>query len=100
MLAHKPDLFPWLDRPWRGWHDLQHDRYWISETIGAAMGKIRGISRPGGITWQAMAQWCEVNAVSEEDRPWLEAQIRAMDAVFITYRNRRINEDLAKFLGG
>jgi len=100
VLASKPELPPWLDRPWRGWHDLQHDRCWIGETLGAAMGKIRGVSRPGGISWQALAQWCEVNAVSENDRPWVEAQIRAMDAVFIAHRNRRITQDIAQFMRG
>ncbi|WP_336761219.1 hypothetical protein [Asaia sp. VD9] len=100
MLASRPVLPSWLDRPWRGWHDLHHDRSWSFDLVGAAMGKIRGVSRPGGIAWQALDRWCEVNAVSEDDRPWIEAQIRAMDTVFLAHRNRRISEEIARFLKG
>lgn len=64
------------------------------------MGKIRGVSRPGGITWQALEQWCEANAVSEDDRPWIKDQIRAMDNVFTVSRNRRITEDIEQFMKG
>ncbi|MDL2171123.1 MULTISPECIES: hypothetical protein [Asaia] len=100
ILASKPALPPSLERPWRGWHDLQHDRAWLTDLVGAAMGKIRGVSRPGGISWQALARWCEANAVSEDDRPWIEDQIRAMDSVFMAYRNRRITEDIEQFMKG
>ena len=96
----KPWLAPAHERSWRCWHDLEHDRAWTLDLVGMGMGKIRGVSRPGGISWQALAQWCEVNAVSENDRPWVEAQIRAMDAVFIAHRNRKITEDIAQFMRG
>ncbi|NVN03865.1 MULTISPECIES: hypothetical protein [Asaia] len=100
ILAERPQLPSALDRPWRCWHELEHDRSWISETIGAAMGNLRGISRPSGITWSALALWCQVNAVTEEDRPWLIAQVRAMDSVFLERRNNQITEDTRKFLRG
>ncbi|GBR18585.1 phage tail assembly chaperone [Asaia spathodeae] len=100
ILAERPQLPPALDRPWRCWHELEHDRSWISETIGAAMGNLRGISRPSGITWSALALWCQINAVTEEDRPWLIAQVRAMDSVYLQRRNNQITEDIRKFLRG
>ncbi len=89
-----------LERPWRCWHELEHDRTWTMELIGVAMGKTRGVSRPSGITWSALALWCQVNAVTEEERPWLIAQVRAMDGFFIERRNDRITKDLGEFLKG
>ncbi|RUT25760.1 hypothetical protein C0V97_09900 [Asaia sp. W19] len=100
LLAEKPVLPAALERPWRCWHDLEHDRVWSFDLIGAAMGKIRGVSRPTGITWSALALWCQANAVTQEDTSWLIAQVRALDAVFLRHRNEQITASIAEFLKG
>ncbi|GBQ89275.1 phage tail assembly chaperone [Asaia krungthepensis] len=100
ILAEKPLLPPALERPWRCWHDLENDRAWTSDLIGGAMGKIRGVSRPCGIAWSALALWCQVNAVTQEDAPWLIAQVRALDAVFLQHKNERITASIAQFMKG
>lgn len=96
----KPPLAPAHERPWRCWHELEHDRAWTLDLIGVGMGKIRGVSRPGAITWAALALWCQTNAVTQEDAPWLIAQVRALDAVFLQHRNERITASIAQFMKG
>ncbi|MBM3096604.1 hypothetical protein JRX38_00960 [Gluconobacter cerinus] len=89
---------PWHELPWRAWHELQHDRQWIVDGIGAGIGAIRIISRPSPISWMAVDRWCDSNGVTAEERPDIHALVRAMDLVFLQFRNDEITEDLQNSL--
>ncbi|WP_317215499.1 hypothetical protein [Gluconobacter sp. GP1] len=85
---------PWNEMPWRAWHELQHDRAWMTDGIGASMGTISIVSRPGPISWMAIDRWCDVNGVTAEERPYVLDLIRVLDAVFLKDRNSTITQNL------
>lgn len=58
------------------------------------MGMIRVVSRPGPIAWLAIDRWCEANRVTDEDRVYVHDLIRALDAVFLRFRNNAISQDM------
>lgn len=91
---------PWLARPWRCWHDLQHDRAYGHDLVGASMGKIRGVARPMPIPWTALDAWCNAHGVIGEDRVDLIFLVRAMDSVFVRFRNGKLTEEMSRFIKG
>jgi len=58
------------------------------------MGMIRIVSRPGPISWLAIDRWCEANRVTDEERVYVHDLIRALDAVFLQFRNNAISQDM------
>ena len=89
---------PWNEVPWRAWHELQHDRSWITDGLGAGMGAIRIISRPQPIGWVAIDRWCDASGVTAEERPLVFHLVRALDVVFLAHRNTQITQDLQNTL--
>lgn len=58
------------------------------------MGMIRVVSRPGPISWLSIDRWCEANRVTDEERVYVHDLIRALDAVFLRFRNNAISQDM------
>jgi len=58
------------------------------------MGMIRVVSRPGPISWLAIDRWCEANRVTDEERVYVHDLVRALDAVFLRFRNNAISQDM------
>lgn len=58
------------------------------------MGMIRIVSRPGPISWLSIDRWCEANRVTDEERIYVHDLIRALDAVFLQFRNNAISQDM------
>lgn len=100
ILATRIERHIWLERPWRCWHDLQHDRAWTVEGLGSGMGKTRIVSRPQPIGWLVIAHWAETHGVPADDRLVLQHQVRAMDGVYLAWRYRRIDSDISRFMKG
>lgn len=98
ILARRIAPLPWLEMPWRAWHQLSSDRSWVVEGLGAGMGKICIVSRPQPIPWTAMDRWCDAHRVPEPDREFICDLVVAMDRTFIAWRNEQITRNMANAL--
>lgn len=62
----------WL---WRAWNRLSQDRPWIAGGLAAPV--------PGRIPWSTVADWCERQGYTDDERDFMDAVLEQLDADYL-----------------
>lgn len=90
---------PWLITPWRCWNELAGERLHTQDVFGGGMGAVRGIPRPQELPYRAVQEWCDRNRLYGENREFVLACVRILDATFIRLSTIQIRQELKTIFG-
>ncbi|MFW7267542.1 hypothetical protein ACMAUO_06170 [Gluconacetobacter sp. Hr-1-5] len=68
------------------------------DIYGAAMGRIRGVSRPQPLAVAEIIAWCHQRGLHEDDCAFVTSLVREMDGAYLRLRAVQIKHDLDEFL--